>query len=169
MAFTDSDRRRFFLATTLTLLALPALWWANTSNSSTAPNVAVAGLDVGGTPSPPAASALEAASDRAPAFLDGPSSAEGAALAAIAVPARPEIDHVTARATYRSTVANEGTCIVPGITSGLRVTIVNLNNNHSVQCTTVLAPGDDEVVLHTNAFSKIADLTDAPIPVEIRR
>ena len=48
--------------------------------------------------------------------------------------------------------------------------MVNLANNRSVTCTTVLAPGGTgDVVLHTSAFASIADLTDAPISVEIHR
>ena len=90
MAFTDTDRRRFLMATTLTLLALPALWWANTSDKSTAPSVAVAGLDIGESDGAadgqdPAAAQeaaeLDATSDPAPVFLNGPSSATGAAIA----------------------------------------------------------------------------------------
>ena len=44
MALTDSDRRRFLLATALTLVALPALWWANQNDG--APTVATVGLAV---------------------------------------------------------------------------------------------------------------------------
>ena len=55
--------------------------------------------------------------------------------------------------------------------NGSEVTVVNLDNNRSVRCITALAgAGDiDQLVLHTSAFSEIADVTDAPIPVEIRR
>ena len=112
MALTDTDRRRFLLATTLTLLALPALWWANQSENSTAPNVAVAGagagVDVGAVHGDTAASSSDSAGNVshatrahgdgdseavgaiAPVFLDGPSSAAGAGLSEIAVPARPD-------------------------------------------------------------------------------
>ena len=57
------------------------------------------------------------------------------------------------------------------MTSGSRITVVNLDNNRSMTCTTVLAPGDavGELVMSTSTFAGIADLTDAPISVEIRR
>jgi len=175
MALTDTDRRRFIAATALTLLALPALWWANTSDDSAAPNLAVAGLDIDvadatAQPGPAPVGPDAPASDNAPVFLDGPSSAAGAGLAEIAVPARPLIDGITANATFRSSVRNR-TCIVPGITGGSSVTVVNLANNRSITCTSVLPPGDTQldVVLSTTAFASIADLTDAPISVEIRR
>jgi hypothetical protein len=174
MALTDTDRRRIFAVTVLTLVALPALWWANTSeNSSTSPNLAVAGIDPvvdSPTTTPAQAATDDGLDDVAPVFLEGPTSAAGAGQAEIAIPAKPLIDSVIALATFRSNLA-EGTCIVAGMTSGSRVTVVNLSNNRSVSCTTMLAPGNlpGDLVMNTNAFASIADLTDAPISVEIRR
>ena len=103
-------------------------------------------------------------------FLEGPTSAAGAGQAEIAIPAKPLIDGVTAKATFRSNVPR-GTCIVAGITNGSRVTVVNLDNNRSITCTTIITPGGalGDLVMHTSAFASIADLTDAPISVEIRR
>jgi expansin (peptidoglycan-binding protein) len=118
----------------------------------------------------PAQAATDGLDDVAPVFLEGPTSAAGAGQAEIAIPAKPLIDGVRAQATFRSTVA-DGICIVPGITSGSEVTVVNLANNRSMTCTTILAPGNGpgDLVMSTNAFAGIADLTDAPISVEIRR
>jgi hypothetical protein len=174
MVLTDTDRRRIFAVTVLTLVALPALWWANTSeNSSTSPNLAVAGIDpvVESPTTAPAQTATDdGLDDVAPVFLEGPTSAAGAGQAEIAIPAKPLIDSVIAMATFRSNLA-DGTCIVAGMTSGSRVTVVNLSNNRSVSCTTMLAPGNlpGDLVMNTDAFASIADLTDAPISVEIRR
>jgi len=181
MALTDTDRRRLLAATALTLLALPALWWANTSEDSSAPNLAVAGLDADidadidiadATTQTDASPTIPDAATRdvAPVFLDGPSSAAGAGQSEIAVPAPPLIDGITARAIFRSNVP-ASTCIVPGVTTGSRVTVVNLANNRSVTCTSVLPPGDSpgDVVLAKTTFAAIADLTDAPVLVEIRR
>ena len=174
MALNDTDRRRIFAVTVLTLAALPALWWANTSeNNSTSPNLAVAGIDPdvdapGSTP--PQAGADDGLDDAAPVFLEGPASAAGAGQAEIAIPAKPLIEVVIATATFRSNLA-DGTCIVADMTSGSKVTVVNLANNRSVSCTTMLAPGNQpgHLVMTTDAFASIADLTDAPISVEIRR
>ena len=167
MAFTDTDRRRFIAAAALTLVALPALWWANTSQNSSAPNLAVAGIDVDAEDT--TISTPVDVDPIAPVFLEGPASAAGAGQSEIAVPARPLIDGVSAKATFRSSVwANR--CLVPGLSDGSQVTVVNLDNNRSVTCTTVLVPGSPgDVVLTTSAFATIADLTDAPISVEIRR
>mgnify|MGYP001788344123 CR=1 FL=1 len=174
MALNDTDRHRFIAATVLTLLALPALWWANTSENSSAPNLALAGIDagvdVGAEPTTSIVEADGAFEAEPPVFLDGPASPAGAGQSAIAVPAPPLIDEITAKATFRSSVT-KGTCIVPGLTSGTQVTVVNLDNNRSTTCTTVLSPGNSagDLVMHTSAFATIADLTDAPISVEIRR
>ncbi len=178
MALTDTDRRRFIAATALTLLALPALWWANTSENSSAPNLAIAGIDadidVADAARPSQTSSPTGPDtptrDVAPVFLGGPPSAAGAGQSEIAVPSRPLIDGIMARATFRSSVPTN-ICIVPGVTTGSRVTVVNLANNRSVTCTSILPPGDStgDVVLPTTAFAAIADLTDAPVSVEIRR
>ncbi len=61
--------------------------------------------------------------------------------------------------------------MIPGIGSGQQVTVVNLDNNRSVTCTAILAPSSaaDQLVMASELFAELADLTDAPIPVEIRQ
>ncbi|MGB0112733.1 MAG: hypothetical protein WBP59_05895 [Ilumatobacteraceae bacterium] len=185
MALTDTDRRRFFLATTLTLLALPALWWANRSEHSTAPGIAVAGVDVGvdvgadhDGDAPGSTGTIDARTDEqpetgeiSPVFLDGPSSAAGAGLSEVAVPARPAVARIFADATFRSDIGGSSSCVVPGVVNGRTVTIVNLDNGRSVPCTTTLSLSSEsgQVTLHSTLFAQLADLTDAPIHVEIRR
>lgn len=175
MGLTDTYRRRLIAVTALTLLALPALWWANTSeNNSTSPNLAVAGLemvgDAGTSAIAPDGAANDGVDEVPPVFLEGPTSAAGAGQAEIAVPARPLIGGVLAKATFRSDVA-AGTCIVADMANGSEITVVNLDNNRSMTCTTILAPGtaNGDLVMSTSKFAGIADLTDAPISVEIRR
>jgi hypothetical protein len=213
MALTPPDRRRLALATALTLVALPVLWWAN--QDAGAPNVATAGLDAvaddgataddasdadpaatgtGGQLVPPSTAPDGAASTPAdatpvtppatpppatppstvtgggePVFLDGPAAQVGAGLPAIAVPPTTG-DRLTMRATFRSSVGPPSTCTVPGMLNGITVTVVNLDNNRATTCVTGIAPlGATEMVVHPERFDDIADLTDAPIPVEIRR
>lgn len=171
MALNDTDRRRLLLATAVTLVALPALWWANTSADSAAPNVAVAGVDVGTDPNEPGlrSDSTELGSAE-PVFLGGPSSKTGAGQQVIAVPAKPSVEGITARATFRSSLPSADSCIVPGLAGGARVTVVNTNNNRTIVCTTISVPdGADDVVLDTATFAKLADLTSAPIAVEIRQ
>jgi hypothetical protein len=188
MALTHTDRRRLLLATALTVVALPALWWANQSGSA-APNVATAGIAVGdgevaadaaptanAADTPPGAAtdatdATDAAGSEAPVFLDGPAGQVGAGLSEIAVPAAPGVASISTTATFRSDLPTTATCTFPGLTTGAKVTILNLDNGRTVTCTAVLGASGapDVLVMHTDLFATFADLTDAPIPVEIRR
>ena len=61
--------------------------------------------------------------------------------------------------------------MIPGISSGRQVVVVNLDNNRSVTCTAILAPASAaaQLVMASELFAELADLTDAPIPVEIRQ
>ena len=141
MALTSPDRRRIMLASALTLVALPALWWANQSDTG-APNVATAGIAVADQSSTnePNAADMGDIGDVAPVFLDGPSGQVGAGLSEIAVPAAPQIARITTTATFRSTLGSPSACMVPGISNGQQVTVVNLDNNRSVTCTAILGP-----------------------------
>lgn len=178
MPLTHTERRRIILATTLTFLALPALWWANQSEGASAPNVATVGVEVGvdgesvtsAASGPAHSDGIEQLGDTDPVFLDGPSGDAGFGPAEIAVPAAPRRELITTSATYSSTLPNRTLCLVAGIAHGSKITIVNLDNNRSTTCTTVLAPSGSstDLILHTHTFSDLADLTDAPIPVEIR-
>jgi hypothetical protein len=179
------DRRRLTFATLVTLLALPALLLVNRDSSSGSPNVAAAGVQVengyvtavdAADPSAPAASGPSTANlpdpepigEAAPVFLDGPA-ANGGGLLAIAVPTVPEGTVQQLQATYTSQVW-DWTCIVPGVSTGTTVTIVNVDNGRSTTCVATYGDprADGRLVMHTNDFLKLADLTDAPIPVEIR-
>jgi hypothetical protein len=171
MALTDSDRRRFLWATALTLVALPALWWANRDDG--APSVATAGIvvDDGSAGAEPERTVPAAAAADAPVFLDGPSGQVGAGLAEIAVPVQPLLERITTKAVFRSDVGSPTTCSAPAVNQGSKILVVNLDNNRSVSCTAKLAPSGaaDVLVMHPDLFAEIADLTDSPIPVEIRR
>jgi hypothetical protein len=163
------ERRRLLLATILTLVALPALWLMSRDDDSGAPNVATAGIavaagdDATGTSASTADGALGAA---APVFLEGPA-VRPSGIAEIAVPAAPRAEIRSSSATYRSTLT-PGSCLVPFVSTGTTLTIVNLDTNRSTTCVAIYSPASevDDVVLHTGTFLDIADLTDAPIPVE---
>ncbi len=171
MTRPEPDRRRFVLATLVTLLALPALWWINQDDDSGAPNVASVGVEV--ADGSVAASGVEAAIEveddgTEPAFLDGPSSGN-AGLPEIAVPAPPDEEPITGTASYSSVISG-GQCLTNTTEPWNEVTVVNLNNNRSIKCLVAPAPDSQttDIVLHTRRYNSLADLTDAPIPVEIR-
>ena len=197
MAHNDTDRRRFLLASAMTLLALPALWWANKQSDAGAPNVATVGIEVADasdsgantdaviapidatgtiptttvpvvstTPTP---ATTPAVTDPPPVFLGGPSANGATQAPPVGVPATPMVAPITTKASYRSTISPADTCLVAGIDTGTRITVTNLNNGHSIDCIAnrVYTDGSDGLVLHTKLFAQIADLTDAPIPVDI--
>jgi hypothetical protein len=166
-----ADRRRFLLATLVSVVALPALLLAGREDGSAGPNVATAGveIDAGAAEgaSVPATSVDPPADD--PVYLDGPASANAPSIAEIAVPA-PREAVVLQTATYSSGMWAGG-CRAKGVGGGVRVTVVNLDNNRSISCLAEFAPPEQQadLILPTSSFRQLADLTDAPIPVEIRQ
>ncbi len=169
MAFEDSDRRRTLLLAIVTLVAIPAVWFFTKSdeadNSASPSDAAVVVDDPSGSSNRPP---LEAPDDE-PIFMDGPASDLNPGVADIAVPRRPEIAPLELSGSYRSTVAGVRSCLVRDLRSGLSVTITNLDNGRSITCVTAIGPVNQvaDVVMHTDTFSQLADLTDAPIPVEL--
>jgi len=105
----------------------------------------------------------------APVFLEGPSAKGATEAPAVGVPAAPTVATITTKANYRSTISPVDSCFVAGVETGTRITVTNLDNGHAVSCIAnrVYTDGSEGIVLHTTAFAQIADLTDAPIPVDI--
>lgn len=187
MALDNIDSRRFLWAALITVLALPALWWVNRDDGAAGPKVATAGVEVAAaaetTPVPVTAEIIvpttvgrsnlppaDTASSSAPVFLDGPQGNVGGA-SEIAVPARPATEILLADATYRSTIAGTRTCFAIGIPSGTEITVINVENKHATTCVVTFAPATqrDALVMQTEQFLELADLSDAPIPVEIHQ
>ncbi len=164
MAFDDSDRRRTSVLMILTIIALPAVYFfTKAEDASTAvDDTAVVAED--GPNRPP----LEV-SDQLPSFLDSPTVELDPGIAEVAVPARPDTEPIRLSASYRSTVPGGRTCIVKGIAGGLTVTVKNLDNGRTITCVTQRAPVEqsDELLLFTDTFARLADLTEAPITVEL--
>lgn len=179
VALDDTDRRRIFWASVITLIALPSIVILSRRDDSTAPDVAVADLGSplasGGDDTTAAGSGrsnlpLDApGSETPPVFLGGPTGSPGASRAAVAATEGATEGRQTT-ATYRRDNIDVTTCVVDSISSGGRITVVNLANNRSIECTARLAPADARpgLVMHRDAFLQLADLTDAPIRVEIR-
>lgn len=176
----DTERRRLLLAIVVTLMALPALWWANRDGDTTADDaVQAAAVDTAasttsttepppstvGRPNLPPPEPI----DRAPVFLDGPTG-QVSDVPAIAVPGQPASETVIAEATYRRALAGNNVCISRRLSANRVVTVVNLNNNRAITCILTLGPATQrqDLVMDVDLFEEIADLTDAPIPVEVR-
>lgn len=175
MAFEDSDRRRTTLLGILTLLALPALFFFARADDTSADSAVDIEIGVDGNPIPlennsPSRPPLMI-TDAEPTFLDGPAADPNRGVAEIAVPQRPAVEPIQLSASFRSTVAGIRSCLVRELRSGLTVTITNLDNSRSITCVTSIAPftQNDDIVLHPDTFSLLADLTEAPISVEVTR
>ena len=113
---------------------------------------------------------LEAPDDD-PIFMNGPVAIEEDTTADVAIPGQPAIPPMTLNATYLSTIAGVRSCLVAGIESGRTISVTNLDNGRSITCVTITAPATqgDELVMHTESFEQLADLTEAPIAVEVRQ
>jgi hypothetical protein len=164
------------LASVITLLALPTIWLVNRDEggpSSSRPNVAVVGIDPGeaGADTPVSeAATFDPMGDSDAMYLEPGTTVVPPDSIAVVVGTRPDEQVATARGTYRRSVAN-GTCMFNGIRGGESVTVVNVANGRTVECTT--SPFEtaepDVLVMNTAMFQKIADLTAAPIHVEVRQ
>lgn len=169
MALDDTDRRRFLLVVVASLLVLPALWWFNRDDASTTPNSASgdavaldSGTEQSNLPSEPTVI------EQTPIFLDGPMSAVGG-ISEIAIPNADPLEAIITRATFGN-LSGTNVCLAQNITTGQLVTVTNLDNNRSITCRVTLAPATQiaGIILQTAQFVTLADLTDAPIPVQIR-
>jgi hypothetical protein len=186
VALDDTDRRRFLLVAIASLLTLPALWWVNRDDPSSGPNTASVGVEVGGTlngepvDEPDDTITIDSTIgqsnlpteptvlDQTPIFLDGPASAVGG-ISEIAIPNADALETIITRATFGN-LSGTNTCLAQNITTGQEITVINLDNNRTITCRVTLAPSTQSaaLILQTAQFETLADLTDAPIPVQIR-
>jgi hypothetical protein len=107
----------------------------------------------------------------APANLDGPVSADPNGQGQIAYPADNSGRMVRGNATYKrlpdSVKSGCSTTLVP---LGATITVLNLNNGRKTTCINInIGPmsGSFDITLNTAVFEDIAELVDAPLPVEL--
>jgi hypothetical protein len=139
--------------------------------ASPRPNVAAVGAAVDDAAHPVTPASVDPMGTVGPQFLDGTAApADRPDAVAPVVGATDGRVVATATAIFRRKVT-VGTCLFNGVPVGSRVTVVNVDNGRSIQCTTALRPMDqpqDELVMSAAAFAEIADPSAAPIDVEIR-
>jgi hypothetical protein len=177
-----AQRRRVFVAVAITAIAVPAvfLFSRDDSNAETPTNTLVGTMPPAGAVAAPAsAEASAAAAEQSngtlsdvlgttpTGYLDGTVAPDANDPPMIAVP-RPR-DTVTGGATFSADIPNTATCYIPTVPMGVEATVVNLDNSRSVKCevVAVAAAQPADVMLHPDAFARIADITEAPVPVEI--
>ena len=170
--FDLTDQRRLAVAAAITVIALPSLWLTSRNDEAGAPNVATAGVAI--SPETESASTVglgvaDPMGSPGAAYLDGPPAATSPAVINIAIPSDGPGTSVSGTASYRSSLHSAAVCQVRDAPFGVTVTVTNLDNSRSVKCTASISPAGllDSVVMHTDAFLVIADLADAPVPVEI--
>ena len=175
---TDGDRRRLSFAALLTLIALPALWVvsrddAATTASPTAGAVGVQTPSLAGERRADQATTTTEYVPRPPVFLDGnalPSAGDAPAVEVQTGTAAPG-NQVTVRATFRR-YSNPGNhpCTTPYAPGNAEITIRNVANGQEVTCRNNLSadvPAGIGLVLHTDLFAEISNLSDAPITVQL--
>jgi hypothetical protein len=170
MSHDYAQRRRVALAAAITVIAAPAAFLLNRGGDepATVSNVTVVGT-LPGDSGPPATApvATDVMGTTPVAYLDGTAAPRDEDLATIAIPRLPQA--INGTASFRRNIRSTTACQVKGVRFNTAVTVTNLDNSRSVQCIASVggAEPDEDVVLHADAFLQIADLTDAPVPVQI--
>jgi len=162
---TLAERRRLVVAAVITLIAVPAfLLLSNNSSSSvnTTSTLATA-VSVAPTESEPAE----------PAFLPENNGSQAPEIITVNVPAPPSGSNVKGTASYirwQGDLLGLRPCATPHALIGAIITVTNINNGRSIECNNVsiqALPGNNIILIHTDVFLEIADLIDAPVPVNI--
>ena len=171
-----AQRRRVAVAVAITAIAVPAglLLSRSPDDAGTSPSLTV----VGTVPSTGPAAVADPDTHSAPsathamgttpvAYLDGTAPPHAADAPTIAIP-RPG-QAITGTASFSRRITAPEACQVIGVAFNSTVTITNLDNSRSVRCINSIGgtPGENDVVLSDATFLQLADLTDAPILVEI--
>jgi hypothetical protein len=180
MAHDYAQRRRVALALAITVIAVPAAFLLNRNSGDDAPATAGTQGTLVGTVAPAGGSVAAAAPvtesadatdalGTAPAgYLSGTTVPGDVSAAQIAVPRLPE--SVKGLATFSSEIDSTLRCHANAeVPFNATITVTNLDNSRSVQCVSSIggAQPDTTIVLATATFAQIADLTDAPVPVQI--
>lgn len=165
MDFTPFDKNRMTVAVIATAVLIPLLFMAGgRSSDSTADTVKATtttydlGLSTDGTAD-------------APANLNGPVSQDPNGSGQIAYPAdnNGQIARVTASFKRFPNSAKTG-CSTTAAPLGATITVLNLNNGHKTTCLNInIGPttGTFGIIMNTTVFENIAELLDAPLPVEL--
>lgn len=175
-----AQRRRVALALAITVILVPAAFLLNRGSADSAPptNTLVGAVQIPGQTVPDEVAAAgsdgpadtDAMGSTPIAYLDGTVPNHDDDPATIAIP-RPQ-RAIRGEATFSRDITNPIACQINDIATipfNSSVTVTNLDNSISVQCVASVGgtPSDSDIVLHADAFLKIGDLTDAPLPVEI--
>lgn len=157
-----AERRRLVLAIAVTLIAVVAAM-ASGGNDDTSGETTATVLPN---------TTIDDTAPANPAFLPATESSSAPQIITVNVPAPPTGTVITGNASYIRWPQTMGLkpCATPHALIGAVITVTNLNNGRQIKCNNVSieALRDGSVILiHTDVFLELADLVDAPIPVEI--
>lgn len=166
MGLTRTDRNRLTVVGFLTAVVVPVVFIVGGSVPEAAegsvPTAPTTTYDVG---------LLTDTRKDAPANADGPVSQDPNGQGQIAYPADNEGKMLRGIASFRQFPVGTGrACLTMRIPLGAEITVLNLNNGRKTTCTNLnlgYVPPSFDIVLNTNVFNAIADLVDAPLPVEM--
>jgi hypothetical protein len=175
-----AQRRRVALAIAVTVIAVPAAFLLNRGSGSdpvggpvtvvgTLPPAADAGPASAAAPSTDLA-ASSALGTAPVGYLSGTTVPIENEPARIAIPRVKE--SVKGDASFSSSIESTLRCqarVSDGVPFNATLTVTNLDNGRSVQCIASIGGAEPlaTVVVAPATFAEIADMTDAPVPVEI--
>ena len=160
------DRNRLTFVGVITALVLPLMWMAqgrsDTAATTTTIDATTTTIAVG--------ISADATAD-APANLEGPESVGVTDKNRIAYPADASASSAKGDATFKRFPDSAQTgCATNAAPLGAVITVRNVNNGLKTECTNInigYLPGGSDIVLNMAVFEKIAELIDAPLPVEM--
>lgn len=176
MSWEAGDRRRLVIATVVTVVALPFLWTSKRDSPET-PSDGVAAITPGNGLGGTSVTEVEASDVAAstPAYLEGSELSVPPQTVAINVPADDEVPDATGNATFRRFDPDlyggePRPCWSDQAPFDARIVVTNTENGFKIACInkrTNPLPPDLVIVIDTATFGDLADLTEAPIPVEL--
>jgi len=167
MNLSTIDRNRITVAIVTTVLLLVVGFMASGRSADSAETQDVIAttttLDLG--------LATDSTAD-APANLDGPVSADPNGQGQIAYPADNDGQMARGTASFKRFPMSAKTgCVTSLAPLGVEITVRNLNNGHKTKCFNVNiilnTSAVFDITLDASVFEAIAELVDAPIPVEL--
>lgn len=166
MDLSRTDRNRLTVAVVATGLLLPLLFIASgRSADSVGTDTTVAPTTTYDT------GLLTDNTVDAPANLDGPVAVESNETGEIAYPSSDSSDSRRGTASFKRFPASAVTgCTTNVAPLGATITVRNLNNGLKTTCLNInIGPtsGTFDIVMNMPVFEKIAELVDAPLPVEM--
>ncbi len=169
MNLSRIDRNRITVVTIVTIVAVPLLWIASAGSQSGTESTSdtVAGTT---TTTLKLGLATDITAD-SPVNLEGPSVESPTGTGQIAYPADNDGQLRRGIATYKRfpDIVKNG-CATNLVPLGAIITVRNLNNGRKVECTNLnigYVPPNVDLVLHTDLFEDVAELKEAPLPVEM--